>query len=223
MEIVCNAKHSYFFLVLLLPCLVPSAAQLSNCDFNNSRSAQFVHNWNTVTRDLVKNASSPSSDGFSTSMSGQSPDTVYGLLQCYGGTTMNECFACSQNATTTIRHICREVRGGKLWLDKCYIRYDVHSFFGKLDTDSRTLKNTQEVSVADKPDVFRAAVKELFTNLSALLLLDILCNNTGMYPVLFCMHWGLGIPFSISNGIIRFHHDFCRGGDVCLLTNYLLI
>ncbi|XP_057821985.1 cysteine-rich repeat secretory protein 55-like [Cryptomeria japonica] len=149
------------FCFVLLLCIPPSAG-LYLCRHTNYTSSTFESNLNKILQSLVNNTSS--SKGFNTSVSGRSPDRVYGLLQCWGDSTVAECFSCSQDAITSIRQHCGNVIGGKAWLDKCFIRYENFSFFGILDTEANVGYSSAKITV--KPDVISTAVNGLFTNLS---------------------------------------------------------
>ncbi|GLJ06288.1 hypothetical protein SUGI_0035440 [Cryptomeria japonica] len=107
-----------------------------------------------VLNNLVNNTSS-SSNGFNTSVSGQTPERVYGLLQCWGDATVEECFNCSNLAITSVRQDCGNAIGAKAWLPKCFIRYDNYSFIGILDTNTKRAYNGEKVTV--DPDGFSTA------------------------------------------------------------------
>ncbi|GLJ55027.1 hypothetical protein SUGI_1181240 [Cryptomeria japonica] len=159
MQIAYHAKYPELVCVVLLLCIVCNGDDF--CGSNNT-STEFENNFNIVLKNLVKNTSS--SNGFNTSSYGQSPDTVYGLLQCLGDATEEEGLSCSQEANTTIRDVCKNATGGRFLLAKCFIRYEKYSFFGILDTNSRVVYITSKVP--DDADVFRTAVTGLFSNLS---------------------------------------------------------
>ncbi|KAH9302197.1 hypothetical protein KI387_013780, partial [Taxus chinensis] len=129
---------------------------------NYTKGSKFESSLNNVLNNLVNNINS-SSNGFNTSVSGQSPDKAYALLQCRGDATPEECYSCSQQAKTDIRQDCGNAMGGKGWYEKCFIRYQNYSFFGILDTDKTTLYNRRN---ATDPAVFSKAVKGLFRNLT---------------------------------------------------------
>ncbi|GLJ55013.1 hypothetical protein SUGI_1180980 [Cryptomeria japonica] len=107
MQISYHAKYPQLVSVILLSCIFPNAAQII-CSSNNT-SAEFENNFNIVLKNLVNNTSS--SNGFNTSSYGKTPDKVYGFLQCRGDTTVKECFSCSQDASTTIRDVCKKSSG----------------------------------------------------------------------------------------------------------------
>jgi len=139
-------------------------AQPTTCrhNFNYTKGSKFESNLNTVLNNLVQDTPQT---GFSTSEYGQSPNQIYGLLQCRGDTTVDQCYTCSQQANTSLRQNCGNASGGLIWLDDCFLRYENNSFFGQLDTvDAWYLSNPQSVS---NPDVFNAALESIFANLSA--------------------------------------------------------
>uniref|UniRef100_A0A0D6QTZ7 Cysteine-rich receptor-like protein kinase 10 n=1 Tax=Araucaria cunninghamii TaxID=56994 RepID=A0A0D6QTZ7_ARACU len=129
---------------------------------NYTNANKFESNLNTVLNNLVRHTSS--SGGFNTSVSGQLPDQVYGLLQCRGDASVEECYNCSLQAKTAVRQSCGNVVGGKVWVDKCFLRYENYSFIGVLDTSSAGV--LYNVGKATDPKAFGKAVRQLFTNLS---------------------------------------------------------
>ncbi|XP_057822161.2 cysteine-rich receptor-like protein kinase 44 [Cryptomeria japonica] len=132
------------------------------CNENNYTSSKFESNLNIVLNNLVNNTSSK--NGFSTSVSGQTPDRAYGLLQCWRDATVDDCFRCSQEAHFTIRQQCGNASGGRAWLPKCFIRYENYSFAGILDTRKRTAHTLDQVTT--DPEGFSTAVRALFRDLS---------------------------------------------------------
>jgi len=153
-------------IIITLHSQICKAFQLFQCNYNlnYTKGSKFESNLNTVMNRLVQNTSQT---GFNTSEYGQSPDKIYGLLQCMGDTTVDQCHNCSQQANTNLLQNCGNARGGLIWPDNgCFLRYENYSFFGQLDQFSeRTfLSNPQNVS---SPDVFNRALNSLFTKLSA--------------------------------------------------------
>lgn len=152
-----------FYIILLVfinTFFTAKAVEESVCnhDFNYTKGSTFESNLKRVFKNLVQHTSQT---GFNTCVYGQ----TYGLLQCMGDTTVDECHNCSQEATTRIRQDCGNAGGGAIWLDACSLRYENYSFFGQLDiVDAVYLYNLNNVST---PDVFNAAVESLFANLSA--------------------------------------------------------
>eukprot|EP01018_Ginkgo_biloba_P036595 Gb_07080 [translate_table: standard] len=125
-----------------------------------SKGSKFANNLNRVLEDLVNKTSRT---GFNTSSYGQSPNEVYGLLQCRGDISQQDCLSCSQEANTSIEEHCRNGIGGRVWLDMCFLRYEKYNFFSRLDTQLTALVNTQNVT---NPDAFRNATWALLSNLT---------------------------------------------------------
>ena len=160
-------KLFYRIAVLLVIIILHSQsckAQQVTCHHNVSytKGSKFESNLNTVMNRLVQNASQT---GFNTSENGQSPDQIYGLLQCRGDRTVEQCYNCSLQANTTLRENCENAGGGLIWYEECFLRYENYSFLGQLDTGAGWyLWNLQNVS---SHEVFNQAVVILFANLSA--------------------------------------------------------
>jgi len=97
--------------------------------FNYTNGGQFESNLNSVLDRLLW---SKKQTGFNISVYGQRPNQIYGVLQCTADVTVNQCYICSQVATTTIRQICGNAVGGSIWYDECFLRYEKYSFIGYL-------------------------------------------------------------------------------------------
>ncbi|GLJ37782.1 hypothetical protein SUGI_0767950 [Cryptomeria japonica] len=141
----------------------PCKAAKSVCNGDHyTNGSKVERNINTVVNHLVQHTSS--SGGFNTTVEGQSPDLISGLLQCRGDTTDKECHACSMEANTTIRQQCGNCIGRRVWLDKCYLRYERGHFIGNLDGTSYLVQNN--LLNATDPEAFGSAVKGLLSDLS---------------------------------------------------------
>ncbi|GLJ55033.1 hypothetical protein SUGI_1181340 [Cryptomeria japonica] len=117
-----------------------------------------------VINNLEANINASFSNYFNTSEYDQSPDRVYGLLQCYGEATAEECFSFSQDIATQIREKCGNATAGNYLLDNYFMRYESYSFFGILDIT--TFTSYRLAKIMDEPEVFRKEVRELLTNLA---------------------------------------------------------
>eukprot|EP00253_Pinus_taeda_P007409 PITA_07409 len=147
------------FMIITLQSHICKAVQHSKChhNFNYTTDSTYERNLNSVMTRLIKDSSHT---GFNTSGNGQ----VYGLVQCRGDTTPDQCYNCSQQANTTLRQNCGNAGGGLMWFDFCFLRYENYSFFGQLDTtDNWYIWNAYNVSAS--PDVFIKAVNSLFNKL----------------------------------------------------------
>eukprot|EP01018_Ginkgo_biloba_P036601 Gb_13104 [translate_table: standard] len=160
-------KLTFVFNFVLLIAFHPagmSAEMFSSIKCNNAtiyaNSSKFVSNLNRLLDELV---SKTSETGFNISSYGQNPNVVYGLLQCRGDASQQDCYNCSQEAKSFIRQNCGNDGGGRLWLDMCYLRYDNSSFFSQLDTTASYLWNANDVT---NPQVFMNTSRSLLYNLS---------------------------------------------------------
>eukprot|EP00253_Pinus_taeda_P027994 PITA_27994 len=138
-------------------------AQQHTCRANvtSTTGRKFESNLKAVLDNLVQHTSQTA---FNTGMYGQSPDQVYGLLQCTGDTTVERCYNCSLQASASLGKFCGNASGGLIWLGDCFLRYENYSFIGQLDTgDGWYLYNVNNVS---SPDAFMTALGNLFTKLS---------------------------------------------------------
>eukprot|EP01018_Ginkgo_biloba_P036401 Gb_35263 [translate_table: standard] len=92
------------------------------------------------------------------------PYKVYGLLQCRGDTSPDECWSCSQEASTSIRGHCPNGIGGRVWLEMCFLRYENYNFFSRLDAQRTAVFNPQIVT--DSAAFSRNAIWTLLSNLA---------------------------------------------------------
>ena len=159
-----------FYVIVVVPAFIitlygqASNAQATICDrsFNYTKGSEFESNLDTVFNSLVNDTSQT---GYNTSVQGQSPNQIYGLLNCRGDATAEQCYNCSQRATAAIRKSegCGNAVGGTIWMDVCFLRYENHTFLGKPDSYGLYTFVTSNVS---QPEVFNAAVEKLLSNLS---------------------------------------------------------
>jgi hypothetical protein len=155
-----------FYMIVVVPAFIitlhgqicNAQATICNRDFNYTKGSEFESNLNTVFNSLIQQTSQT---GFNTSVHGQ----VYGLLNCRGDATADQCHNCSQRATAAIPQSegCGNAVGGTIWMDVCFLRYENYTFFGKLYTYGL---NTYITSSVSEPQVFDAAVAKLLSNLS---------------------------------------------------------
>ncbi|KAM4133470.1 hypothetical protein ACJW30_01G331300 [Castanea mollissima] len=94
--------------------------------------------------------------------------TVYTFGECMKDLSQTDCNLCFARCKTLVQ-MCtpfsRGRRGGRLFLDGCYVRYDDYSFFNEtLDVQDTTVCETQDF--VGNHTVFAANVKVLVRNLS---------------------------------------------------------
>nr|POF07969.1 cysteine-rich receptor-like protein kinase 3 [Quercus suber] len=101
-------------------------------------------------------------------VNGTGNTTVYTFGECMkdlSQTDCNLCFARCKNLVQMCGPFSRSRRGGRLFLDGCYVRYDDYSFFNEtLDVQDTTVCETQDF--VGNHTVFAANVKVLARNLS---------------------------------------------------------
>ena len=101
-------------------------------------------------------------------MNGTGNTTVYTFGECMKDLSQTECDLCFAQSKTRIQYcypFVRAIRGGRLFMDGCYLRYDDYNFFnGTLDSQDITVCGTQDF-VGNHSD-FGANVEELVRNLS---------------------------------------------------------
>jgi len=133
---------------------------------NASTSADgstFSSNLDRVMGDLVKNAPQT---GFNTSLYGQSPNRIYGLLQCIGNNiSQKDCSMCSQQANDSVQQLCGNNIGGQVLMDNCFLRYENYSFFSKLDTVGSNRESISDIVTSNLSN-FRTTISNFLSNLS---------------------------------------------------------
>eukprot|EP00253_Pinus_taeda_P036649 PITA_36649 len=162
-----------FYFIIVLPPLITiilhgqtcNAVALTNCNTNNNYTpgSTFERNLNRV---LDRLGQAANQSGFNISDSGG----VYGLFQCRADLTVDQCDACWQWATTSIRQGCGNSISASTWPFHCFLRYENYNFIGKLDTGFGS--NNQDDFGHDGTEVFipgdfQESAKNLLNNLSA--------------------------------------------------------
>ncbi|KAM3714400.1 hypothetical protein ACJW30_01G331400 [Castanea mollissima] len=101
-------------------------------------------------------------------MNGTGNTTVYTFGECMKDLSQTDCDLCFAQSKSRIQYcypFVRAIRGGRLFMDGCYLRYDDYYFFNDtLDSQETTLCGTQDF--VGNHSVFGANVKELVRNLS---------------------------------------------------------
>jgi len=152
--------------LLFITCFPSVTSQVSSHTCSNASTyadgSTFSSNLNRVMGDLVKN---PPQTGFNTSSYGQSPNRIYGLLQCTGNISQQDCSICSQQANDSVLQLCGNDVGGRVWMDKCFVRYEKFSFFSEVEANGILLENEKDISTSNLKS-FRTTTLSLLTNLS---------------------------------------------------------
>ncbi|KAJ4959987.1 hypothetical protein NE237_019897 [Protea cynaroides] len=66
--------------------------------------------------------------GYGVAIVGSNPDAVYGFSQCYGDLSSLDCTLCYSEART-VEPKCFPHKGGRIFLDGCFLRAESYSFF----------------------------------------------------------------------------------------------
>jgi hypothetical protein len=169
-----NGYNTLSLQFILLFCLLFNSfplgrlSDLRNSDCkNDSRytdGSRYASNLKSVMKDLVKNTAKT---GFNTSWHGEkAQEMVYGLLQCRGDASPQDCSSCSQEASITLPQVCTNGIGGRVWFDMCFLRYDNFSFFSHLDADDNYILSNPQ-SVENNPADFQNEVMGLLRRLTS--------------------------------------------------------
>lgn len=148
-----SSIHHFLFLFFL--CLwIAESADPSGQFCNNSTkisSAQISKNIDTL---LPKLVSGTSQYGFIKTSYGEGEAQVYGLAQCRGDVSSEDCSTCIHDAADEIRKRCPNQSDSRIWYEYCFLRYSTRNFFGQVDTGFGIyIYNVQNVTDPD-PDTF---------------------------------------------------------------------
>ncbi|GMY35592.1 cysteine-rich receptor-like protein kinase 3 isoform X2 [Fagus crenata] len=116
--------------------------------------ANFFATLNTATRLIA-------TQRYAAVVNGTRNTIVYTFGECMKDLSQSDCDLCFAQCKTQVQ-MC--YRGGRLFLDGCYIRSDEYNFFNEtLDVQDKTVCGTQDF--LGNPTVFGAIVRELVRNL----------------------------------------------------------
>ncbi|XP_068661236.1 cysteine-rich repeat secretory protein 55-like [Aristolochia californica] len=73
-------------------------------------------------------------NGFAVSSYGIGQLKIYGLGQCRGDVSTDDCSTCISDAAKQLPQLCAEQSDARIWFDYCFLRYSPDNFAGKLDT-----------------------------------------------------------------------------------------
>ncbi|KAL8496221.1 hypothetical protein ACS0TY_020075 [Phlomoides rotata] len=103
-------------------------------------------------------------NGFIATSFGGGKDQIYGLAQCRGDVSRNDCSSCIQDAAKQLRRLCPDQADARIWYDYCFLRYDDETFFDEVDTSGLYLYNVQNVT---DPDVFNKKLASLMDKINS--------------------------------------------------------
>ncbi|KAF9614553.1 hypothetical protein IFM89_019300 [Coptis chinensis] len=162
-------RSSIMHLMIIYLCLLlfhnhvqAQLLQICSSTAKYTSNSQFQTNLNLLLPSLLSNGPR---DGFFNTTVGTSPDIVYGLVQCRGDASTEDCRRCLNNSVVDVIRKCPNRKEATLRYDLCIIRYSNTLFFSQVDSNPRGIFNVKYVSDADA-NRFNRQLGNLFNNLS---------------------------------------------------------
>ncbi|KAK7250584.1 hypothetical protein RIF29_33107 [Crotalaria pallida] len=173
------SSSSYRYLLLLLCCTLATVA-LSDPRATKAallctnRTAPMPHRQLFISNFLgAMDALTPlvSGQGYGAVVNGTRNATVYAFGECFKDLSRSDCDVCLAQCKTQILSCLpfqKGTRGGRLFFDGCYLRYDDYNFFNESLTDQdTTVCGTSELS-GNSNNVYEDIALKLVRNLSVL-------------------------------------------------------
>ncbi|KAI3779419.1 hypothetical protein L2E82_09137 [Cichorium intybus] len=160
MEKSTHTASFFIVIIVILSLVVPSKgnsrSQIINLTCGNqlqNDETQFIPN---LVRTIEKIGPIMRNSRIGTALSGTGPDSNYGLAQCYGDLTSEDCIACFARARQVLPS-CLPNNGGRVYLDGCFMRLQNYSFYHEYTSpnDSVVCGNT-----TSKSELFGASVRQ---------------------------------------------------------------
>ncbi|KAF3451638.1 hypothetical protein FNV43_RR07733 [Rhamnella rubrinervis] len=119
----------------------------SQCSIDDKSAAdnEFQINRRNLLDVLAANA--PLQNGFYTTETGKKPKKVYGLIQCRGDISADDCRNCTNNITRIASTACQKSKNVWIWFGWCFLRYSNASFFGSVEYSSAASTNDTDLDV----------------------------------------------------------------------------
>ncbi|KAI3779439.1 hypothetical protein L2E82_09158 [Cichorium intybus] len=164
MEKSTHAASIFVVVIVILSLVVPSKgnarSQIINLTCDNqleNNQTQFIPNF-VRTMERIGTIMRTSRNG--TALTGTGPDSNYGLAQCYGDLTSEDCILCYAEARTVLPS-CFPNNGGRIYLDGCFMRVQNYSFYHEYTSpnDSVVCGNT-----TSRSGLFAASVTQAVRN-----------------------------------------------------------
>ncbi|KAM5580727.1 cysteine-rich receptor-like protein kinase 10 [Rosa sericea] len=157
---------------LLLSCILQNYQSIKaqvidnflNCNgtVNYTSGSVYEHRLNLTLNSLVASASLT---GFYMTNVGDTNDTVYGLVQCRGDLSKNDCNTCANTAATKIRQLCISQKEASIGYVNCSLQYSNRRFFSTFDSFPRL--NLHNYKTAPDPVLYNRQLGNLVKNLSS--------------------------------------------------------
>ncbi|KAI3461813.1 hypothetical protein Pfo_018476 [Paulownia fortunei] len=144
-----NLLYNFLLLFFLYICTAESAdpsAYFCNDGSKTNGSTQISRNINNL---LAKLVSGTVQNGFTATSYGEGEAQIFGLAQCRGDVSRDDCSGCIQDAANDIRRLCPNQADARIWYDYCFLRYKTVSFFGEVDTSGIYFYNVENVTDTD--------------------------------------------------------------------------
>ncbi|KAG8490927.1 hypothetical protein CXB51_014113 [Gossypium anomalum] len=134
-----------------------SGLQCSEAD--NSSESSFGVNLDNLLDLLTQKG--PLSKGFFKTTVGRSSGKIYGLMQCRGDVSAENCANCTRESVAVALHDCSKSKKVQVWFTWCFLRYSNERFFGVWDQSSTAIVNEtdfDDASVVSKALTFMSEV-----------------------------------------------------------------
>ncbi|OVA11174.1 Protein kinase domain [Macleaya cordata] len=145
---------------ILIACPVPAFSS------NYTSGSQFETNLKThLLPSLISNGSF--NNGFFNTSSGNNPDnTVYGLAQCRGDISMDDCRTCLNTSSVLMLQKCPNRKDVTMRLDLCLLRFSNSRFFSQVDSGFRVMVIYPQ-NVSGDQVAYNRQLGDLMENLSS--------------------------------------------------------
>ncbi|GLT75497.1 hypothetical protein SLA2020_472170 [Shorea laevis] len=117
---------------------VSASWECSEAD-NSTSENSFQANLNSLLNQLAGNG--PARSSFYKTTAGKKSDKIYGLVQCRGDVSAENCANCTKQSISAALQDCPKSKNVKVWFTWCFLRYSDQPFFGVWDQSSTAVFN----------------------------------------------------------------------------------
>ncbi|PIA58549.1 hypothetical protein AQUCO_00500457v1 [Aquilegia coerulea] len=132
-------------------------------------------NLNILLSSISNNATLNNTKFYNTTV-GTSPNIVYGIFQCRGDLTSEDCKRCAEVATGEIKIRCPDRKEITIWYDDCWLRVSNKLIISIMANDPK--KYFSYANNVSNPNLFRSKLNELMDGL-----VDKAVNSTDLFAV----------------------------------------